>query len=120
MTVLDLVHYQYTIADKIFVLRTFENVLIKTATSTVLNRMFFTGVIPMAFSDGNMVEDIFELPQFEYLFGFSEEEIKVRLEQILLPSESSNDFINLHSELMIDDNINGYRFHPDQVRSEYT
>jgi hypothetical protein len=65
-----------------------------------------------------MVEYISELPQFESLFGFSEEEIKVGLEQILLPSESSNDFIHLHLEVM-KDNFNGYRFHPDQVKSVF-
>jgi len=43
--------YKSKVATNEAVLRNFGNVL-KTATNTVLSRMFFTGVTPMAFSDG--------------------------------------------------------------------
>eukprot|EP01035_Chromulina_nebulosa_P036048 gene36048-48507_t len=70
--------YLATVADKESMLRNFGNVL-KSATRTVLRRMFFTGVAPMAFSDGlsslNMVEDVSSSKFFESQFGFTEEEV---------------------------------------------
>ena len=117
-TVPDLGRAQYKsdVADKESLLRTFGNVL-KTATRTVLKRMFFTGVTPMAFSDGlsslNMVQDISDNPKFESLFGFSEDEVKLGLEQIL-PGKPTTEFIDTHLEIMRD-NFNGYRFNTQQV-----
>jgi hypothetical protein len=89
-TTSDLVLGQYlsAVADKEALLRSFVGDVLKTGTMTVLRRMFFTGVTPMAFSDGlsslNMVEDISYSPHFEMLFGFTEDEIKVGLEHISL------------------------------------
>ena len=115
---LGLGQYRSAVADKEAMLRSFGNVL-KTGTMTVLRRMFFTGVTPMAFSDGlsslNMVEDISYSPHFEMLFGFTEDEIKVGLEHVIPGSESD---IARHLEVMRD-NFNGYRFNRKQVQSVF-
>ena len=115
---LGLSHYLSTVADKEAMLRSFGNVL-KTATMTVLSRMFFTGVTPMAFCDGlsslNMVKDISDSPKFEMLFGFTEDEIKVGLEQVIPGRESD---IASHLEIMRD-NFDGYRFNRKQAQSVF-
>ena len=50
----------------------------KTATSTLLDRMFFTGVTPMAFNEGlsslNMVQDISTYSSVESLFGYMKDD----------------------------------------------
>jgi len=115
---LGLGQYRSAVADKEAMLRSFGNVL-KTGTMTVLRRMFFTGVSPMAFSDGlsslNMVKDISYSPHFEMLFGFTEDEIKVGLGHVI-PGRDSD--IAWHLEVMRD-NFNGYRFNRKQVQSVF-
>ena len=115
---LGLCQYLSTVADKEAMLRSFGNVL-KTATMTVLRRMFFTGVTPMAFSDGlsslNMVKDISDSPHYEMQFGFTEDEIKVGLENVI-PGRDSD--IARHLEIMRD-NFDGYRFNRKQVQSVF-
>lgn len=110
--------YLATVADKESMLRNFGNVL-KSATRTVLRRMFFTGVAPMAFSDGlsslNMVEDVSSSVFFESQFGFTEEEVRKGLQHIF-PDQPKE--VDEHLEVMRE-NFNGYRFHPNQVKGVF-
>jgi hypothetical protein len=107
--------YKANVADKESFLISLGNML-KTATeSGAIDRMFFTGVAPVAFSDGlsslNMVEDISMDKRFEATYGFTESEIKLALENIY-PSDATDE-MEMHLNIM-KTNFNGYRFNKNQ------
>lgn len=112
------VQYQKTVAGSEAMLRSFGNVL-KQGTEGPIDKTFFTGVTPMAFSDGlsslNMVLDVSAEPETETLFGFTTEEIKKALSLIYTPG--SEDF-EKHLDIMRT-NFNGYRYSDLQRESVF-
>lgn len=63
------------------------SLLIYLLDHTKSNKSSYLVLCPKAFSDGlsslNMVKDISNSPEYEMLFGFTEDEIKVGLENVI-------------------------------------
>jgi hypothetical protein len=107
--------YKESVADKESFLRTFGNVLKHGTEIGAIDRMYFTGVAPVAFCDSlsslNMVRDISMDKKFESTFGFTESEVRLALGNVF----STNNGTEMESHFNImKANFNGYRFNKDQ------
>lgn len=113
--------YRNTVAVAESLLRELGNVL-KTGTAMgVIKRMFFTGVTPMAFSDGlsslDIVQDASDSTCFESTFGFTGDEVKEALE-IICTDHKDKDELDKHFNV-IDDNFKGFRYNKYQEEAVF-
>jgi hypothetical protein len=109
--------YSRLIASKESILRGFRN-MAKSGSSSVIARMFFTGITPMAFCDAisglNMVQDISSSLKFALTLGLSEDNIKMALSKLALSEEEQSEHL-----IKLRKHFNGYRFHPLQPEGVY-
>ena len=110
---LGLKQYKLIVSGKESMLRDWGNV-IKAGTVGTIARAFFTGVTPVAFSDGlsslNMVKDLTFAPKFESMFGLTADNVKRGLSMIehLTPANRTEYLEQMRAQ------YDGYLFLPTQ------
>jgi Predicted AAA-ATPase len=103
--------------DALLLLQTFGDIL-KARCKNAIGRMYFTGVTPLALTDGssglNMVKDGSADPIFESTFGFTDKELEQGLQLVC----SRGPEFDAHMDNM-KSYYDGHRFHSNQTSGVY-
>ncbi|MCB9480414.1 MAG: AAA family ATPase [Desulfobacteraceae bacterium] len=100
------------------ILRTLFKAVKASTSQNMFDRVFITGVSPVVLSDitsgYNVAESIYFLPKFNDMCGFTEQEVKKEIENIVnknnLPYEKINEALNIMKTY-----YNGYLFTTNQM-----
>jgi hypothetical protein len=107
------------IARKESLLFTFGNIVKNYTSTDTIGRMFFSGIIPMAFTDGisgaSMI-DISDHSAFSSLLGFTEEDLERALR--MTGRTDTEDKVQLHLETL-KNHFHGHYFHAKQQYGSY-
>lgn len=106
------------LTTSMLVLKNFGKNIKSFTTKGVIERMFITGITPLAFSDGlaslNMVLDVSGREELEATFGFTQDEVETALRSFCTDETDINNYLQIMTKY-----FNGYRFNRYQQTTVY-